>query len=80
MAIPRSSSTCHRSMTRSGGGPELAGELDEEVRAARERTVRLLGEELVRLAQRVGRDDRRLDGHQAAPRSAASRIASMIFV
>ena len=59
---------------------QLAGELDHQVRAAGDRAVRLLGEQLVRLAQRVRRHHRRLDRHQAAPRSAASRIASMILV
>jgi hypothetical protein len=59
---------------------ELARELDEEVGAPRNRSMGLGGEVLVGLAERARRDARRLDRHQAAPRPAASRIASMIFV
>ena len=50
-AMPRSSSSRHRSMTRSGARAELAGELDHQVGAAGDGPVRRPGQDRVGLAR-----------------------------
>ena len=80
IAIPRSSSSRHRSMTRSGGAP--SSPVIWTSRSVPPAIGRCGCSARSSYASRreYGRDHRRLDRHQAAPRSAASRIASMIFV